>query len=141
MLVEFADFVGELFPGVDPETTQKRIKALRNRGITASDLYAGTIPPELNQGDIIDPIDFIVIDSAGEPAQFTDRGMVLSNSCDIDHDPQVIIAACRAFDIYRAHRSVAAIITIPFTSLMYLPGVPGLGDVVVDLGTIQSMDM
>jgi len=141
MLREFAQLVAELFPSLDSRNTREYLNQLRREPVSWLDLYATQIPPEVTQGDIVDPVSFIVEEQDGSLAELVAPGMILSHSCDIENDDYIIVAPCRPFSYFQQHRSAGDIKNNTFLSVFYLESVPTLGDRVVDLSVMQSIRM
>jgi hypothetical protein len=139
MLREFAQLTADLFPSLDSDNTREFLRQLRRNAPSWLDLYTTQLPTELTQGDIVEPIRFIVEDGNGDATELDAPGMLLSHSCDIDNDEYVILAACRPFSSFRQHPSVGDIRNNTFLSAFYLESVPKLGDQVVDLSILQSV--
>jgi len=139
MLDQFARLVESLFPAINPADAKSCIEAIRQHGPVSREFYAGTLPPKPCQGDIVEPLTFIVPEDDGTFAERVGPGMILSNSCDFDEDAQLVVAECRPFQPYQAHRSSAAIKNNTFFSLMYLADVPARGDLIVALSQLQSV--
>lgn len=139
LAAEFARFVEGLFPSIDPEEAQRCIAALRKYPGTGREFFALTLPDKLCQGDIVEPITFIVQGDDGEFGERLGAGMVLSNSCDIDNDDQLLLAECQPSSLFVTHRAWTAIQSNTFYSTLYLGNTPNRGDVVVDLSQVQTI--
>jgi hypothetical protein len=136
---EFARFVEGLFPAVDPAEAKKVIAALQKAPPTGREFFAHRLPEKLSQGDIIEPITFIIQDNTGEFGQRVGAGMVLSNSCDIDEDDRVLVAEIQPFELFRNHSARSSIQSNTFYRTLYLANTPHNGDIVVDLAQVQTL--
>ncbi len=140
MLEGFAEFAGQIFPAVDPKTAQKLIAKIRTLKPDGSWLYGFTKDAPPLQGDILEDVDFSLFDSSGVLVRSKELGLFLSNTCDGDQSGEfehVLIAAVLPLDGFPTsmHQPLRA---NEFTSLFFLPGVPNRGDMVLDLGLVQS---
>jgi hypothetical protein len=139
MLREFAQLTADLFPSLDSDNTREFLRQLRRNDPSWLDLYVTQLPTELTQGDIVDSVRFIIEDGNGEATELVAPGMMLPHSCDIDNDEYVILAACRPFSSFVQHPSAGDIRNNTFLSAFYLESVPTIGDQVVDLSILQSV--
>lgn len=128
----------EVFPSIEPKTQRAFLRALRKRPPSWPEFYAKELPPEICQGDILDPVKFIVQDDDGDFGELDVAGMILSHSCDID-DETWTVAACQSASAYAKHRSIGDIRNNTYFPTLFLGSVPHMGDQVVDFGTIQSV--
>jgi hypothetical protein len=135
----FAEFVQSLFPGVNPETAKQCIQDLTNDPPEPRELFALTLPNDIYQGDMLEPVDFLGYGADGGYVESSLVGMLMSHSCDMAEDQKVIFAACHPADRYHAHSAWGQIRRNRFYELMYLAGVPTKGDVIVDLATVQTV--
>lgn len=139
MLRAFARLVADIFPSLDPTNARAFLNAVWKHDPPWLDLYATQIPPKPCQGDILYPITFVVQDDSGAFGELVAPGMILSHSCDIEEDENIIFAACKPFHLFSRHRSVGEIKNNTFFNFFYLEGVPSLGNRVVDFGIVQSV--
>lgn len=139
MLREFARLVAEIFPSIEPGTARAYLDSIQKDWPLWSDLYATQLPPRICQGDILDGMTFIVQDDEGDFGELTAPGFLLSHSCDVESDDNVLFAACRSLALFREHRALSDIRNNTFFSTIYLEDVPEIGSVVVDLSIVQSV--
>ena len=139
MLREFALLVADLFPSLDSPNAREYLNKIWKKDPPWLELYATQFPLKLCQGDIVNPVTFIVEDEQGDFGELVAPGMILSHSCDIDEDDNITLAACRPFDRFKTHRSVGDIKNNTFFGAFYLRSVPSLGDQVVDFSILQSV--
>lgn len=92
MIKEFIKFVSELFPSISPYTKENVINAIKQ---FETDRLEWFLPSKLNylaQGDIIEKLPFQFVDENGNLTPIMAKGIILSNTCDIDHDDNIVIA-------------------------------------------------
>src|SRR3954470_4798274 len=92
MLDEFAELLGQVFPSVEPDTARRFIQATKAKRVLPSDLYSPILLDGVCQADILGPLQFHTIETAGNIATADGFGLVLSNSCDVEHDESIIAA-------------------------------------------------
>ncbi len=92
MISEFFNFVQELFPSISPYTKESVKKAIEQFNIDSLEWFMPSIIDNLSQGDIIDCLPFSFIDENGNEIINLLKGIVLSNSCDIDNHDYIVIA-------------------------------------------------
>ena len=139
MLRYFERQVQSVFPVVDPAEARAYLEHFGNVGIPPRELYASVLLPQLNQGDLIAPVPVRVTQDDGQAAQWVGPVMVLSNSCDIDADPMLLVAPCQPFASYAQTGEAGYIRQNTYYSLLFLPGAPEIGDSVVDLSSVHSI--
>ena len=139
MLQAFARFVEALFPSLDSKNAKEYLNTFWRDGPVFSDFYASVLPPKICQGDIVGPITFIVQMDSGDLFELVLPGMVLSHSCDIDRDEEILFAACIPAKELQKRPALSDIQRNTAFGLIYLAAVPRLGDTVVDLGRVQSV--
>ena len=133
----FARLLVEVFPSIEPENARAYLNTLWSRPVVWTDLYANPLPTNICQGDIIAPITFVLQDDSGDFGEFTAAGMILSHSCDLEDD-YLVLALCEPAAAYAQHRSIGDLRNNTLFQTFFLRDVPGMGDQVVDLGTVQS---
>lgn len=144
MLEELARVLADVFPSIEPETARRFIEAAKNRVPLASELYTAQPLPGINQADIIGPLPFCAVDQDGEGIRAESLGLVLSHSCDVEHDEQLLAAF--GFPLVELRASVGSegegfIRSIARNTkyhLYYLPAVPGNSDLVFDLSRVGT---
>jgi hypothetical protein len=144
VLLEFVKLVRELFPSISPYTAASCIAAIKQHDSTLNGLplFSSSTPPEpteLNQGDFIGPLTFTRVEVGGHVKQMSASGMLLSNSCDVENDRNVIFAAAIPAANFDTNPRLSSIRTNTVFNLFYLPDVPQLGGQVVDLSLVQSV--
>ena len=92
MIKEFIEFVSELFPSISPYTKENVKKAIEQFNVDNLEWFMPSHMNDLSQGDIIELLPFSFYNDNGERETLMSKGIVLSNSCDIDHDDNIIIA-------------------------------------------------
>lgn len=150
MLEEFAEFVGQLFPATKPETVRELIKALEKRGgIVSKELYAPQPPTGICQSDIFAPVPFRALLADGTWGEFSGPGLVLTNSCDAERVNYITLAQCLPYGPMRDALSttgapgrnlVTSIEVNEVSNLLFLPGVPSVGDLVADFCVTVTID-
>jgi hypothetical protein len=139
MLQAFARLLTDLFPSVDPENVKELLRKHWQQLPLPRDLFATQLPPSICQGDILNPITFIIQDKAGEFAAIDAPGMLLSHSCDFDTDDHIIFAACKRANDYLQHPAYSNIRSNLYFNAFFLEGTPEIGDIIVDFETVQSV--
>jgi hypothetical protein len=146
VLESFAEVLGKLFPAIDPEARRKFIEALREGRPISKELYAPSLPSGICQGDLIDRICIHSLEDDGEWYEFEGLGLVLSNTCDAATESDITLAACYEYSDFASDPELsknkgfmASIHGNEVSRFLFLPGVPRLGDVIVDLGLIGSV--
>ena len=139
MLADFLRVLEGLFPSLDPADIRTALISFQRHGIVWPDLYASALPPSINQGDILTSIDLALPDMDGTLALFSGPAMLLSRSCDFDHDSHVILAACRPFVDYAKTGAAGYLKKNTVLSKLYLERVPTLGTILVDLSAVGTV--
>ena len=136
MIDEFVEFVQNIFP-LDTQKGDNVRKALRQFSSQGRSLqYFFTTPfGFLAQGDIIDPIIFTKIEDDGEETSFTTKGLVVSNTCDVENDEQIIIAPMLPLSNFGKLRT--ALVRNEIMNLLYLPE-GNVTDCVADLSLMNA---
>lgn len=91
---QFIDFVHEIFPSIDPyvaERVKYSIDQFRKTGADVFYFTSGSLG-DLSQGDIIDNLSFISFNDEGMLEKIDTLGMVVSNTCDVENDDDIILA-------------------------------------------------
>lgn len=92
MIKEFIQFVSELFPSISPYTKENVMNAIKQFDIDKLEWFRTDRMDYLTQGDIIESLPFLFTDEDGNVIPMKTRGIILSNTCDIDHDDNIVIA-------------------------------------------------
>lgn len=147
MLDEFAELLGQVFPSVEPDTARRFIQATKAGRALPSDLYSPIVLNGVCQADILGPLRFHTIETDGDSATADGFGLILSNSCDVEHDELVVASYGYTLSDLEASPS-AELRTLcrdaqrnTINNLLYLPSIPEAGNVVFDLswlGTFSS---
>jgi hypothetical protein len=135
----FAAFLQSVLPGADPAKARQCIKTLTNNPPDSRELYSLVLPDPVYQGDIVEPVDFLV-PANGEYAIRSNAGMLLSHSCDMKNDEEVIMAECFPLAEFTENDAFrASIQSNKLYNLMFLRAVPRKGDLVVNLTRVQTV--
>ena len=146
MLEEYVRLLGQLIPPVDPDVARKVIEGVRRDRPTPNQLYAIPAPDGICQGDVIGPVTFKWVGDEGEWVEDRGLSLVISNSCDAENDDFITVALCFEYQEFAADAAISA--TADFvvgvannlvTNLLFLPAVPGAGDLVGDLSTVLAV--
>lgn len=86
------DYCNQLFPSIDTEIKNAVRDEVSKINMNNSTWFMSSLLEELSQGDILDKIPFTVMEDDGSQKTFIAKGMVLSNTCDLQRDPYIIIA-------------------------------------------------
>lgn len=92
MIRFFEDYCNQLFPSIDTEIKNAIRDEVSKINMTNSTWFMYRLLEELSQGDILDRIPFTIMQDDGSQKTFIAKGMVLSNTCDLQRDPYIIIA-------------------------------------------------
>jgi len=94
MLEGYIDFVKSLFPCISPYSQSSAKESIRQFYAfhTEFQCFSNNDISGLNQGDIISNIPFKMYDTFGDERQYNADGIIISNSCDIENDDQILIA-------------------------------------------------
>ncbi len=141
MLTDFIQLVSEIFPSIDPKAATRCLSQLSHRSFDDSQLFCPGKLEYLAQGDVLAPVRFLTTDEDGGELEYTGPGILLSNTCDAEHEEHVIFAACYSYDLFRELAPVdeASLRSNCIFNLLYLPllGSDGKG-LVADLSLLQS---
>jgi hypothetical protein len=145
VLEEYVRRLGQLIPPVDPEIARTVIESIRRERPTATQLYATSLPAGICQGDIIGRVEFRWIRDDGTWGEDTGWGIVLSNSCDAEHDDYITLTFCFEYQefatdsvVSRNRDFVSAVASNLVTHMFFLPAAPGIGDMVCDLTNVWT---
>jgi len=146
MLEEYVRLLGQLIPPVDPDVARKVIESVRRDRPTPKQLYAIPAPAGICQGDVIGPVTFKWVGDEGEWVEDRGLSLVLSNSCDAETDDYITVALCFEYREFVADAAISArtdfvvgVANNLVTNLLFLPAVPGAGDLVGDLSTVLTV--
>lgn len=92
-MIEFLEeYCNRLFPSVDTEIKNAVRNEVNQIDMTKSPWFMLNQLDVLSQGDILDKIPFPYMKDDGSKKVYVGKGMVLSNTCDLQRDPYIIIA-------------------------------------------------
>lgn len=91
MIKEFIDYTYQIFPSIDTNV-KNGIKDLIGQYDTFKPNWFSDTLEILSQGDIIDSLPFLEYDDEGNEIPFMTKGMILSNTCDLTRDKNIIVA-------------------------------------------------
>lgn len=139
MIKEYINFVQELFPCISPGTKESVREALSQFKVQGKTFCCLQSTPfkDLVQGDIVGPIPFRRYHSNGQEFTVNTRGMVLSNSCDVENDETILIAPFIPIAELTGYFDRASIENNRTYRLFYLPD-PEIKSDVVDLSLIST---
>lgn len=92
MIKEFIEFVSGLFPSISPYTKENVMTAIKQFDTDRLEWFRSSKLSYLAQGDIIESLPFQFVDEDGNMTPIMTKGIILSNTCDIDHDDNIVIA-------------------------------------------------
>ena len=141
MLADFVSLVSEIFPSIDPKTASRYLRQIRLGDFDPAGLFRSMAFDFLAQGDILEPIRFVTTDDSGCEQDYSSLGLLLSNTCDADHEEHVTFAICYPFDLFLSGNiaSESDVRSNCIFNLIYLPLIgPEEKGLVVDLSLLQS---
>ena len=141
MLSDFVRFVQSLFPGIDPYVAERCLEAVKQHRTRPEDLISPPIGAELCQGDILDGIELMVPIRPEGHGRFRGLSMLVSNSCDIDNKPFMLIAPCFELSHFASEPRLADISRNTVTNLFCLTHIPGDRSIVSDLSLIDAVSV
>ena len=92
MIKFLEEYCNRLFPSVDTEIKNAVRHEVDQIDMTKSPWFMLNQLDVLSQGDILDKIPFLYMKDDGSKKAYVGKGMVLSNTCDLQRDPYIIIA-------------------------------------------------
>lgn len=92
MIDFFENYCNRLFPSIDTSVKNSVLEAIKQIDMTKSPWFMLNLLEELSQGDILDKIPFNITQDDGTTKTYITKGLVLSNTCDLQRDPYVMIA-------------------------------------------------
>lgn len=141
MINEFVKFCTELFPSISPYTKEGLKKAIEEyKTLQKKFLCLNEKPYEkISQGDIFSDIPFYYTDECGDQCIITAKAQLLSNTCDADHDDNIILAAVYPIsDISDNAQKLISIKNNTTYNLFYIPD-SGADQYVVDFSMLNSI--
>ncbi|GHV83364.1 hypothetical protein AGMMS50212_07070 [Spirochaetia bacterium] len=121
MLDGYIDFVASLFPSISTnikESAKESILQFYTRHKEFPCFTDDNIA-DINQGDILKNIPFRIYNQNGEEMEYINDGLVISNSCDIENDDQILIAPF--FPIQSLNIDITALKNNIYYKLIYFP--------------------
>lgn len=91
-LEEFINYTNQIFPAIDSSIKNSIKEALVQFDINKFSWFSTDILGGICQGDILDKIPFIFQEENGKSSAFPTKAMVISNSCDIENDKDILLA-------------------------------------------------
>lgn len=92
MIRYFNDYCNQLFPSIDTEIKNAVRDAVMQIDMSQHSWFTSSLLDELSQGDILDKIPFSINNDDGTTTTYITKGLVLSNTCDLQRDEHIIIA-------------------------------------------------
>lgn len=91
-LEEFINYSNQIFPAIDSSVRNSIKDALRQFDINKFSWFSTNNLGGICQGDILDKIPFTFQEESGKSSAFPTKAMVISNSCDIENDKDILLA-------------------------------------------------
>lgn len=137
MLEGFIDLVKSLFPCVDVVDQEKAKEAIKQFYIWREkfDCFCNSPEKELSQGDILSQVPFKYYDEDGNERSANLDAMILSVSCDIDNDNNILLAPVLPIEEIGVDRTVVESNCI--YHLVFFPDEKYFGSV-IDLSLINT---
>ena len=139
MIESLVDLLRETFPSISPYTADRCLRLLKQQHYEPKDLYEVGSAEGLSQGDILRDVPTALVASDGRGRLARGVGMLLSATCDLAHDEQVLVAPCFPMSGFATHPARSDIVKNRITTLIYLPQVSSCGDFVADLSLLSSV--
>jgi hypothetical protein len=92
MIKFFEDYCNRLFPSIDTSVKNSVLDAIKQIDMTKTPWFMNNLLEEISQGDILDRIPFNIIQDDGSVVTYMTKGLILSNTCDLQRDPYIVIA-------------------------------------------------
>lgn len=92
MSEEFVALLSELFPSISEGTIDQLKAFIRQYERNPSLYYGSKREDKLYQGDIISKVPFLYITENGRRAGYILNGLIVSHSCDVEHNATILIA-------------------------------------------------
>ena len=123
MLKQYIDFVTSLFPSISPYTQEQAKKSINQFYETNKKFICFTNFNEsfLAQGDIVTNIPFLLIDDDGEENEFITDGLIISNTCDIENDKNILIAPFFPIDEFSQYININSLQNNTIYRLVFFP--------------------
>lgn len=142
MLDEFVRFVEGIFPSIDPYVAERATEAIRQHRFESHHLYEVRLLPQVSQADIIGPLPFFLRSNLDELRRYDGPGLMLSNTCDVENDDHAVCCAAFEVEVFEERFTDGEMRSLRRNekfNLLYLPGVPNRGDLVVDLSICNTV--
>lgn len=91
-LEEFINYSNQIFPAIDSSIKNSIKDALRQFDISKFSCFSTNELGGICQGDILNKIAFTFQEENGMSHAFLTKAMVISNSCDIENDRDILLA-------------------------------------------------
>ena len=136
------DLLANTFPAVDRVGVQKALAEIKRRGLKDSHLFGFHEDSDPWQGDVIGPFRFWSTDETGAQVAWEGPGMLLSSTCDAQQAEECLLAACfpakeLASDLQENDQALKS---NSITDWFFLPEVPSLGDCVITLSQVSTIN-
>ena len=102
-----------------------------------SEFFASQLPSEVSQGEVLGPLPLLWYDTDGQRYEEEVLAMLISLSCDFDHDPTALFAPCFPASRFAGKGYYASITAQEKASLFYLAPTADREALVADLSNIQ----
>jgi|GEM_PF-464477 len=145
MNIHFENLINEAFPSITEGTKEEIKESIRHININPRPLFQTIEKNKLYQGDIITNISFVTFTKRKKYRKELLKGMLISNTCDIENDNQILIAPVYSYTdyerIYLNNQSyLKNLKENEIYSEMYLPKYTTDFDMVVDFTGINSFE-
>ena len=91
-LEEFINYCNQIFPAIDSSIKNNIKEALKQFNISKFSWFSTDSLGVVCQGDILNKIPFTFQEENGNSYAFITKAMVISNSCDIENDKDILLA-------------------------------------------------
>lgn len=91
-LDEFINYTSQIFPAIDSSIRSSIKEALNQFDINRFSWFSTNDLGGICQGDILSKIPFIFQEENGTSFAFPTKAMIISNSCDIENDKDILLA-------------------------------------------------
>lgn len=92
MLDFFEQYCNQIFPSVDTEVKNAVRTAVKQINMENHTWFMSSLLPNLSQGDILSNLPFSIQKEDGSIKTYMTKGIILSNTCDLDRDEYIMIA-------------------------------------------------
>lgn len=144
MIKELIEFTSELFPSINPYTSDQIYKAIEEFNMEGK-AFTTTMDNHIEylaQGDILHNIPFVRMKDDGEIGKFMASGVIMANTCDCERRDNILIAPFIPLD--KINRTdVTQIVANRVLEFLYLPNIHFEGEQVenvVDFSQINTFN-